>query len=605
MPSSESTAAADELRRLGQAVNARTSDVVEAMLLRTRDSDCQLEAAVEERFARVGAVSTVAVARWMSGEGPDVAREVGQEAWQIFGQLASQRAAPLNEVTKRCLRWCDAAREIVIECAEELEIAPAVLAEGLAMLQRSLNVTLVRMCESFEAARQSADEELARRQRELAYLATHDELTGLPNRTLILDRVTQLLLRARREQTPIAALFIDLDNFKSINDTLGHAAGDELLRAVASRLTAVVRESDAVGRLGGDEFVVIASDLTFASGPELIAERLLEALDQPFKLEGTGDATLKVTASIGVAAGDRACADELLRDADIAMYQAKWDGRHRYMLFESGMQTAVQTRMELEMDLRVALERDEFFLVYQPTFNLRDMSPTGMEALLRWKNPKRGIVQPNDFVPLLEETGLIVEIGRWVLREACLQGVRWRESGHPVGVAVNVSARQLDSDEFVGEVRQILGETGLEADSLTIEITETALMRDITQTAERLATIKELGVRIAIDDFGTGYSSMAHLQRFSVDALKIDRSFITQMTHNQEGETIIRTLVQLGKALSIETLAEGIEQAHELSLLQGESCDSGQGFLFARPLEVAEAAAFLGEWADNKALATS
>jgi len=605
MPSSESTAAADELRRLGQAVNARTSDVVEAMLLRTRDSDCQLEAAVEERFARVGAVSTVAVARWMSGEGPDVAREVGQEAWQIFGQLASQRAAPLNEVTKRCLRWCDAAREIVIECAEELEIAPAVLAEGLAMLQRSLNVTLVRMCESFEAARQSADEELARRQRELAYLATHDELTGLPNRTLILDRVTQLLLRARREQTPIAALFIDLDNFKSINDTLGHAAGDELLRAVASRLTAVVRESDAVGRLGGDEFVVIASDLTFASGPELIAERLLEALDQPFKLEGTGDATLKVTASIGVAAGDRACADELLRDADIAMYQAKWDGRHRYMLFESGMQTAVQTRMELEMDLRVALERDEFFLVYQPTFNLRDMSPTGMEALLRWKNPNRGIVQPNDFVPLLEETGLIVEIGRWVMQEACLQGVRWRESGHSVGVAVNVSARQLDSDEFVGEVRQILRETGLEADSLTIEITETALMRDITQTAERLATIKELGVRIAIDDFGTGYSSMAHLQRFSVDALKIDRSFITQMTHNQEGETIIRTLVQLGKALSIETLAEGIEQAHELSLLQGESCDSGQGFLFARPLEVAEAAAFLGEWADNKALATS
>jgi diguanylate cyclase (GGDEF)-like protein len=605
MPSSEPISASDDLQRLGQAVNARTNDVVEAMLLRTRDSDCQLEAAVEERFARVGAVSTVAVARWMSGEGSDVAREVGQEAWQIFGQLASQRAAPLNEVTKRCLRWCDAAREVVIECAEDLEIAPEVLAEGLAMLQRSLNVTLVRMCESFEAARQSADEELARRQRELAFLATHDELTGLPNRTLILDRVTQLLLRARREQTPIAALFIDLDNFKSINDTLGHAAGDELLRAVASRLTAVVRESDAVGRLGGDEFVVIASDLTFSSGPELIAERLLEALDQPFKLEGTGDATLKVTASIGVAAGDRACADELLRDADIAMYQAKWDGRHRYVLFESGMQTAVQTRMELEMDLRVALERDEFFLVYQPTFNLRDMSPTGMEALLRWRSPTRDVVQPNDFIPLLEETGLIVDIGRWVLQEACLQGVRWREAGHAVGIAVNVSARQLDTDEFVGDVRRILRETGLDADSLTIEITETALMRDIAQTAERLATVKELGVRIAIDDFGTGYSSMAHLQRFSVDALKIDRSFITQMTHNQEGETILRTLVQLGKALSIETLAEGIEQAHELSLLQGERCDSGQGFLFARPLEAADAAAFLGEWASNKALAAS
>jgi diguanylate cyclase (GGDEF)-like protein len=600
MSSSQSTAATDDLRRLGQAVNARTDDVVDAMLLRTQESGRQLDAAVEERFARVGAVSTVAVTRWMSGDGADAAREVGQEAWQIFGQLASQRAAPLNEVTKRCLRWCDAAREIVIECAHELKIGPEVLAEALAMLQRSLNVTLVRMCESFESARQNADEELVRRQRELAFLATHDELTGLPNRTLILDRVSQLLMRARREQTPVAALFVDLDNFKSINDSLGHAAGDELLRAVASRLTAVVRESDAVGRLGGDEFVVIASELSFASGPELIAERLLEALDQPFQLAETGQACLKVTASIGIAAGDRKCAEELLRDADIAMYQAKWDGRHRYVLFESGMQTAVQTRMELEMDLRMALENDEFFLVYQPTFSLQDMSPTGMEALLRWRSPVRDIVQPNDFIPLLEETGLIVDIGKWILREACLQGVRWREAGHPIGVAVNVSARQLDSDEFVIDVQRILRETGLDPDALTIEITETALMRDVAQTAIRLASVKELGVRIAIDDFGTGYSSMAHLQRFSVDALKIDRSFITQMTHNREGETIIRTLVQLGKALSIETLAEGIEQPHELTLLQGERCDSGQGFLFARPLDAAETATFLKGWSADQ-----
>jgi diguanylate cyclase (GGDEF)-like protein len=593
----------DDLRRLGEAVNERTDDVVEAMLQRTRDSGSQLDAAVEERFARVGAVSTVAVARWMSGEGAEVAREVGQEAWQIFGQLASQRAAPLNEVTKRCLRWCDAAREIVIDCAHELNVGADVLAEGLAMLQRSLNVTLVRMCESFESERQSADEELTRRQHELAFLATHDELTGLPNRTLILDRVAQLMLRARREQTPIAALFIDLDNFKAINDSLGHAAGDELLRAVSSRLTAVVRESDAVGRLGGDEFVVIASDLTFSAGPELIAERLLEALDQPFKLEGSVHAPLKVTASIGVAAGQRDSADELLRDADIAMYQAKWDGRHRYVLFESGMQTAVQTRMELEMDLRMALENAEFFLVYQPTFSLRDMSPTGMEALLRWRSPTRDIVQPNDFIPVLEETGLIVEIGKWVMREACLQGVRWREAGHPIGVAVNVSARQLDREEFVADVQRVLRETGLDPDALTIEITETALMRDVEATAMRLASVKELGVRIAIDDFGTGYSSMAHLQQFSVDALKIDRSFITQMTHNQEGETIIRTLVQLGKALSIETLAEGIEQPCELSLLQGERCDSGQGFLFARPLDAADTAHFLGSWPTSQALA--
>ncbi|HSZ04609.1 MAG TPA: EAL domain-containing protein [Solirubrobacteraceae bacterium] len=603
MPSSQSNPATDELGRLGQAVNERTDDVVHAMLRRTTESGCQLDAAVEERFARVGAVSTVAVARWMSGESAEVAREVGQEAWQIFGQLASQRAAPLNEVTKRCLRWCDAAREIVQECAHDLALEPAVLTQALSMLQRSLNVTLVRMCESFESERQHADEELARRQRELAFLATHDALTGLPNRTLILDRVEQLMRAARRDQTPLAALFIDLDNFKAINDSLGHAAGDELLQAVASRLTAALRESDAVGRLGGDEFVVIASGLSLVSGPELIAERLLEALDQPFTLADCGQASLKVAASIGVAVGDRACADELLRDADIAMYQAKWDGRHRYVLFESGMQTAVQSRMELEMDLRAALESgDELFLVYQPTFSLSDMRPTGMEALIRWNSPTRGVVQPNEFIPLLEETGLIVDVGRWVLGEACRQGVRWRESGYPIGVAVNVSARQLDTDEFVGDVENALEQAGLDADALTVEITETALMRDIEQTAMRLAMVKELGVRVAIDDFGTGYSSMAHLQRFSVDALKIDRSFITQMTHNKEGETIIRTLVALGKALSIETLAEGIEQAHELHLLRGQRCDSGQGFLFARPLDVADTEAFLKNWTAEKAL---
>ncbi len=602
MPTEPPVAAVDELRRLGEALNARTEDVVRLMLARTTESQCRLQTMVEERFERVGTVSTIAVARWMAGESAEVAREVGQESWQIFAQLASQRAAPLNEVTKRCLRWRDAAGEVLGNCAEELDTAPSVRAQALAMLQRSFDVTLVRMCESFESERRRGDEQLTRRQRELAFLATHDGLTNLPNRTLILDRVEQMLIRARREQTPVAALFIDLDNFKAINDSLGHGTGDDLLRAVAARLTAVVREADAVGRLGGDEFVVVAGELSLASGPELIAERLLGALDLPFNLAGAPQ-PLKVTASIGIASGDRATAEELLRDADIAMYQSKWDGRHRYTQFQSGMQTAVQTRMELEMDLRVALEKDEFFLVYQPTFSLQDMNATGMEALIRWNSPTRAIVQPDTFIPLLEETGLIVPIGKWVLLEACRQGVRWRDAGYPIGIAVNVSARQLDTDEFITDVERTLMETGLDAGSLTIEITETALMRDAEQTALRLAAVKDLGVRIAIDDFGTGYSSMAHLQHFPVDALKIDRSFIAQMAHNQEGETILQTLVQLGKALSIETLAEGIEQPHELSLLQGERCDSGQGFLFARPLEAVDTEAFLQQWAASRTLA--
>jgi EAL domain-containing protein (putative c-di-GMP-specific phosphodiesterase class I) len=306
-----------------------------------------------------------------------------------------------------------------------------------------------------------------------------------------------------------------------------------------------------------------------------------------------------VTASIGIAAGDRIPAEELLRNADIAMYRAKWDGKHRYAVFETDMQDTMQNRMELEMDLREALEKKEFLLAYQPTVDLNDMNPTGVEALIRWKHPVRGTVQPNDFIPLLEETGLIVEVGGWVLREACSQGAAWRAAGYPIGMAVNVSGRQLDTDQLIADIENALADSGLLPQALTIEITETTLMRNVEDTVRRLTEIKALGVRIAIDDFGTGYSSLAHLQRFPVDALKIDRSFISQLQHNKEGETLIHTLVQLGKALSIETFAEGIEDQQELSLLQDEDCDTGQGFLFARPLDVDATEAFLRNWAES------
>jgi EAL domain-containing protein (putative c-di-GMP-specific phosphodiesterase class I) len=339
--------------------------------------------------------------------------------------------------------------------------------------------------------------------------------------------------------------------------------------------------------------------MSLAAGPELVAERLLEALKEPFKLAGSEESRLKVTASIGIAMGDRASAEELLRDADIAMYRAKWDGKNRYVVFESGMQDVVQSRMELEMDLRDAIENQEFFLVYQPTFDLKDMRPTGMEALIRWNSPKRGLVQPNDFIPLLEETGLITDIGAWVLSEACARAASWRQNGYAMGVAVNVSARQLDTDEFVATVQSTLSDSGLDPSALTLEITETTLMRNAEETARRLVEIKQLGVRIAIDDFGTGYSSLAYLQKFPVDALKIDRSFISALRDNREGETLIHTLVQLGKALSIETLAEGIEQHDELDLLREEQCDSGQGFLYARPLDVSETEDFLREWCSS------
>jgi len=599
-PSALMAEPSEDLCRLGETLKARAEDVLHLTVARTAGSGEAIDAVVQGSFERISRSSTMAVARWIAGEGIEVAVEAGRDTWEIFGELAAHRAASLNEVTSRCFSWRNVMAEVLHESATQLDVPPEALSQALSILQLSLEFSLVRMCECFEIERRRTDEELERREEELSFLATHDALTGLPNRTLILDRVEQMLARSRRSQTPVAALFIDLDNFKSINDTLGHGVGDELLRAVAARLNGVIRDADALGRLGGDEFVVISEELSLSAGPELVAERLLDALKHPFKLGADKETQLTVTASVGIAAGDHTSAEELLRNADIAMYRAKWDGKNRYVVFETGMQDTLQDRMELEMDLREALEKDEFFLAYQPTIDLSDMSPTGVEALIRWEHPVRGVVQPDDFIPLLEETGLIVDIGKWVLDEACSQGAAWRAAGYPIGMAVNVSGRQLDTDQLVTDIEGALSQSDLDPGALTIEITETTLMRNVEETARRLTAIKRLGVRIAIDDFGTGYSSLAHLQRFPVDALKIDRSFISGLTNNEEGETLMHTLVQLGKALSIETFAEGIEQQHELSLLREQDCDSGQGFLFARPLDVAATEAFLQlNWAQD------
>jgi diguanylate cyclase (GGDEF)-like protein len=590
------------LRWLGDALGARCEEVRADVVERSRGKGAELDPPVRESLERMCVLATRAVSRWMAGGDPLADVEAGREAWDIFGQLAARREAPLNEVTKRCLRWRDAVHEILRTIAQESGTPKATLQHALAMTQVTLDVTLVRVCEVFEGERSRTDAELARRQEELAFMATHDQLTGLPNRTLMLDRATQMLGRARRGHTPVAALVVNLDNFTAINDSVGHSAGDELLRGIAARLDGVVRDADALGRLGGDEFVILAEDISLGAGAELVAERLQEALHTPFRLTGR-QAELTVTATIGIATGERTSAEELLRDADIAMHRAKRDGKGRHVFFESGMQDLVQNRMELEMELRGALARDEFLLVYQPTFDLQSMVPTGTEALLRWRRAGHGLVAPNDFIPLLEETGIIVPVGRWVLEQACRQGASWREAGHAIGVAVNVSARQLDDDEFVADVAGALARSALDPASLTLEITETTLMRNADATARRLSAIKELGVKVAIDDFGTGYSSLAHLQRFPVDAIKIDRSFISQLGENREGETLLRTLVQLGKALSIETLAEGIERHYELALLQNERCDSGQGFLFARPLDVDAATAFLAGWQTGSVLA--
>jgi diguanylate cyclase (GGDEF)-like protein len=428
---------------------------------------------------------------------------------------------------------------------------------------------------------------------ELRHLALHDALTGLPNRVLIIDRTQQMLARAQRDGLAMAALFIDLDGFKAINDSFGHAAGDALLRAVGERLQLAVRDADTVGRLGGDEFVVLTEGGEFDAGPELVAERLLEVLRLPFDLGEGADARAQVTASIGIAVGGRSSADELLRDADVALYEAKGAGKDRYIVFQQEMQVAVQDRLSLEMDLRDALAHDELFVVYQPTFELQSGRASGFEALVRWQHPSRGLLMPAQFIPVAEQSRLIVDVGRRVLFEACSQAAAWHRQGYPIEMAVNVSTRQLDDLSFEETVREALDESGLDPRFLILEITETTLMRNPERVATRLAQLKQLGIRLAIDDFGTGYSSLAYLRQFPMDSLKIDRSFITGLGKSSEAQALVHSLVQLGKSLHLDIVAEGIEHDDQLRRLRAESCNHGQGFLLARPLKAQAATRFL------------
>jgi diguanylate cyclase (GGDEF)-like protein len=419
---------------------------------------------------------------------------------------------------------------------------------------------------------------------ELEYRGLHDPLTDLPNRILVLDRAEQILARGRRQDLPVTALFVDIDSFKQINDRYGHQAGDDVLRQVGARLKTILRDSDTVGRLGGDEFVMLVDSAGLDAAPELVAERILDVLRQPIQLPQSSHPPICVTASIGIATGRPSCAEELMQDADLALYKAKAVGKDGYVKFESAMQTAAQDRMHLEMDLGEALQADQFFLVYQPMLDLVSEQVVGVEALLRWRHPSGETIPPDAFIPIAEESGLIVTIGRWVLDQACTQAAAWHEQGYPLNISVNVSARQLERPEFIEEVRAALQDSGLEPATLTLEITETVLMRKPDTTAQLLGELKALGVRIAVDDFGTGYSSLAYLRQFPVDSLKIDRTFITNLAISSEAHALTHTLIQLGKALGLETLAEGVEQHGQVRQLQLEGCDLAQGFLFARPL---------------------
>jgi len=417
----------------------------------------------------------------------------------------------------------------------------------------------------------------------LAYQALHDSLTGLPNRTLFLDRLEHALKRAERHHGGVAVLFVDLDRFKLINDSFGHAAGDRLLCDVAERLRRTLRPADTIARFGGDELTVLCEDLDGEAGARAVAQRIAELFEEPFVVED-GEAFLQ--ASVGIAlAADGAAPEDLIRDADAAMYRAKDHGRARVEVFDEAMRRDARERVATESALRRAIERDELCIHVQPVVGIGDERIASFEALVRWDHPERGLVPPGDFIPLAEETGLIVPIGNWVLREVCRTLRRWEDDlgADWVQCSVNLSVRHLQQPDLVATVRAALAEHRLPAERLVLEITESAVMENGSGTVETLAELKAMGVRLALDDFGTGYSSLAHLHRFPLDILKIDRSFTAALGDDHHGASIAGAIVSLAQALDLVTVAEGIEDAAQQRRLELLGCTYGQGFLFSRP----------------------
>lgn len=419
---------------------------------------------------------------------------------------------------------------------------------------------------------------------QMTHSAQHDFLTGLPNRMLLNDRVSQAIVLAPRHSKKVAVLFLDLDGFKHINDSLGHPTGDKLLQSIAKRLVSCVRTSDTVSRQGGDEFVVLLSEMEQSEDAAISALRILQAVAEAHTID---QHDLHVTTSIGVSVfpDDGKDAETLVKNADTAMYQAKENGRQSYQFFRPAMNVRAVERQSIEENLRRALERQEFTLQYQPKIRLRTGEITGAEALLRWTHPVRGPVSPAQFIPVAEDCGLILPIGQWVLREACKQAQAWVDAGLPLGtIAVNISSMEFRDDNFLESVFAILSETGLDPKLLELELTESVLMKRAESAATVLKTLRARGVQIAVDDFGTGYSSLSYLRKFPIDALKIDQSFVRQITAAPDDTTIVTAVISMGRSLKLRVVAEGVETREELAFLQAHLCDEAQGYYFSRPV---------------------
>jgi diguanylate cyclase (GGDEF)-like protein/PAS domain S-box-containing protein len=428
---------------------------------------------------------------------------------------------------------------------------------------------------------------------ELSHRAQHDFLTDLPNRVLLNDRINQAISFAARYSKQLAVMFVDLDYFKKINDAFGHAIGDKLLQSVATRLVSCVRRSDTVSRLGGDEFAILLSQVERAEDAVFIAKKILSALAAPYSID---QKRLDINASIGVSTypGDGQDAETLIQKADTAMYDAKKLGRNSYQFFKADMQARVLERQRLESGLRSALSRDELRLNYQPKMDLKTGEITGVEALLRWHHPDRGLIPPSQFVPIAEESGLIVPIGQWVLLEACRQARAWTDAGlPPVRVAVNVSALQFMAKDFLSCVRAVLISTGVDPHNLELELTETVLMQDAESAVDKLHALKAIGVQLAVDDFGIGYSSFSYLRRFPLDALKVDRTFIKDLSADAGAATIVTAMINIGKSLHHRVIAEGVETREQVHFLQKQGCGEGQGYFFCHPVIAEKFAQFL------------
>jgi diguanylate cyclase (GGDEF)-like protein/PAS domain S-box-containing protein len=434
----------------------------------------------------------------------------------------------------------------------------------------------------------------------ISYMASHDSLTGLPNRTLLQDRIQQNLVHNRRRKLQAAVLFIDLDNFKIINDTLGHDAGDSLLQEAARRLTADVRSEDTVARQGGDEFIILLSSISNPQDAAVIAQKLLDSLMRPFKINGK---ELHVSASIGIAIfpDDGDTMETLLKNSDIAMYHAKESGRNNFQFFSARMNELAAEKQALSSDLHHAVERSELFLVYQPVVDMSEETITGMEVLLRWRHPLNGMISPDKFIPLAEESGVILQIGEWVIRSACQQITDWQKQGYEVPrLAINLSAKQFRQKSLADNIALILRESGIDARYIGFEITESMLVQNIDEVVEMLLKLSNMGLEISIDDFGTGYSSLSYLKRFTINKLKIDKSFVDDIATNPDDAAIVQAIIAMAHGLQMKVVTEGVETREQLDFLRLHGSDQYQGYLFSKPLPAAEMAAKLSNRSQGK-----